>query len=546
MDPRTAYFQKHQVPELMDNLLAKLLKAQPDNPKQFIADQLMRHVDEQYPAEYSYPFTAVRSPFGGGFSKNTASLPNLLTLEMYASLRDRHTSTGSTLENFIEDAVTDYTERDKETTVPFFFTESECFRVFQPLVDAWIATQHQIGNSAASGATSAAASQRDLNLLRSGSKRAASISSHHSGASTAMSGFFASGDSPQSGFLDSLGESPSQAVASTADLKKDDQFYFQSDPTTNRVKGGFSLEYTASAFVRLRRNIKAYRFAAGMSRAERKDLERMVKMYCPRCVSFEGGEYIDLSPQMATELEGLPQCVQPRHSTQCRTARREWPSGRGVFVTQDHLLACVIGNVEEHIEIVSLASDGNLRAAYERAFEAVRELEAELKAGGKGGYDRHPQYGFITCNPRFLGSGLTMEVSMAVPNLSKHVHIDDILKKLKVCRLNADDAPLPTGSQVASDASGDFAAGELGPSISKADVELGETADSLGDSNAEPADLADLAGVANPLQGTLVIRNEVTLKYNEWQQLQTVIEACALLAELEQALENGEEIEGKW
>jgi hypothetical protein len=199
--------------------------------------------------------------------------------------------------------------------------------------------------------------------------------------------------------------------------------------------------------------------------------------------------------------------------------------------------------LEEHLEIVSVATDGNVRAAFEKAYEAAGQLEKELKLAGKSGFTKHKQFGFVTGNPSFIGSGLTIEVAMEIPKLCQHADFKRILAKYGLTLLTPDDDPLP------EETGGDE---ETGPEHGKRKDVLGDEVQSVEDSDSGSSAATDQerdiveGEQALHSNGTVIVRNTATLKVNEWQQLQTIIDGCAKLAEMERRLEGDESIVGKW
>jgi protein arginine kinase len=86
-------------------------------------------------------------------------------------------------------------------------------------------------------------------------------------------------------------------------------------------------------------------------------------------------------------------------------------SGRAVAFS-DRERVSVMVNEEDHLRLQSLASGMQLAEAWQRAKELDRELEQRLP------YATHPNYGYLTCCPTNVGTGLRASVMLHLPALA--------------------------------------------------------------------------------------------------------------------------------
>lgn len=107
---------------------------------------------------------------------------------------------------------------------------------------------------------------------------------------------------------------------------------------------------------------------------------------------------------------------------------RHWPDGRGLFLNEDKNLFAQL-NDEEHVRIIAEEKGDNIHAAASRVSKALSGVEKVLKAEGHE-FARSEHLGYINCNPDSLGSGLKVEITMSIPNLSSHPKFSNLASNL--------------------------------------------------------------------------------------------------------------------
>jgi len=109
---------------------------------------------------------------------------------------------------------------------------------------------------------------------------------------------------------------------------------------------------------------------------------------------------------------------------------RDWPDGRGVFLSKDKRLVVWV-NEEDHARIISMQTDSNMTEVWQRFCNAINQVEKIMKGDGhEYMYSEHLGY-ILTC-PSNLGTGIRAGVHMKIPLLSKHEKFADLLAKLRL------------------------------------------------------------------------------------------------------------------
>jgi protein-arginine kinase len=170
-----------------------------------------------------------------------------------------------------------------------------------------------------------------------------------------------------------------------------------------------------STRVRAARNLAGHRFPAAQSREEREQLLDAV----------EGALAALPEPWRGTfhRLDGLDEDTQRDlvdahllfHDDDrfMRSAGffRDWPAGRGVFLSEDRCFSVWIGE-EDHLRVTSLQKGGDLGAVWGRVSGALERLDEAL------GFATHPRHGVLASCPSNVGTGVRASVHLPLPRLA--------------------------------------------------------------------------------------------------------------------------------
>lgn len=97
---------------------------------------------------------------------------------------------------------------------------------------------------------------------------------------------------------------------------------------------------------------------------------------------------------------------------------RNWPEARGIFATNSGKFAAWV-NEEDHLKLISTEYGGDLKAAFERFCQGEASLREHLQKEGHD-FAWNSRLGYLSACPSNLGSGLRVEVLCRLTMLSQH------------------------------------------------------------------------------------------------------------------------------
>jgi protein arginine kinase len=170
---------------------------------------------------------------------------------------------------------------------------------------------------------------------------------------------------------------------------------------------GPEADVVVSSRVRLARNVTGYPFVSKLSAERALELSQRLRP----ALSKDGRLWVDI--QEATPLVRL--LLRERHLVSRDLApsgngRRVQP-GRAVAFTADEAVSVMV-NEEDHLRLQSMVSGFDLDLAWERARAVDRELEQAVT------FAHHELYGYLTCCPTNVGTGLRASVMLHLPALT--------------------------------------------------------------------------------------------------------------------------------
>jgi len=197
----------------------------------------------------------------------------------------------------------------------------------------------------------------------------------------------------------------------------------------------FDERYVLSSRVRTGRSIKGLSFPPGCTRAERREVERIISGCSTKLSGELAGIYKSLPDMSEAEHERLinehlmyDKPVSPLLIS--GGMARDWPDGRGVYLNNDKTFILWV-NEEDHLRIVSMEKGGDIFAVFKRFCDGCNEVERVVRSEGYE-YAWSEHLGYILACPSNLGTGIRAGVHIKIPHLSKHKDFADILKKLRL------------------------------------------------------------------------------------------------------------------
>jgi len=216
--------------------------------------------------------------------------------------------------------------------------------------------------------------------------------------------------------------------------KPDDKHATCLDPS-KIVGENFDMNYVLSSRCRTGRSIRGFCLPPWCSRAERNKVEQIVVDALSSLGGEFTGKYYPLRDMTEAEQNQLiedhflfDKPVSPLLIS--AGMARDWPSGRGIWHNAAKNFLVWI-NEEDHIRVISMQKDGNMKQTFTRWCDGLNKFEGAIKeAGYEFMWNEHLGY-VLTC-PSNLGTGVRCGVHVKIPKVSEHKGFEEILKK---CRL---------------------------------------------------------------------------------------------------------------
>merc|ERR1719421_392019 len=205
------------------------------------------------------------------------------------------------------------------------------------------------------------------------------------------------------------------------------------------------MNYVLTTRVRTGRSVKGFKLPPVIGFEERRKLEAL----CVKgLLNMEGdlkGDYFPLngshsykakpggmSLEKEEELRSCGNLFQEPDSTLLLASGmgRHWPDVRGIFANEEKNFL-VWTNEEDHTRIISMQMGADIKEVFERFVFAVNTCEQVVK---QEGYDfmHNDHLGYILVCPSNLGTGLRASVMVKVPRLSARADFKDICTKLRL------------------------------------------------------------------------------------------------------------------
>lgn len=174
--------------------------------------------------------------------------------------------------------------------------------------------------------------------------------------------------------------------------------------------------YVKSTRIRVGRNLKGFPFAPMMTKELR--LEVMQKIV-DALLSLEGDFKGKFFPLEGMNPEDQKQLIADHflfkegdRFLEAAGANGDWPSGRGIFHTDDKKFLVWV-NEEDELRIISMQEGGDVRAVFARLASAVKQIEAKLP------FAMHARYGALSSCPTNLGTAMRASVHVKLPKIQK-------------------------------------------------------------------------------------------------------------------------------
>lgn len=170
-----------------------------------------------------------------------------------------------------------------------------------------------------------------------------------------------------------------------------------------------------SCRVRAARNITDFPFTPNMNGGQRQDLEKIIADACSNLPGNLAGKYYSYNSLSHDEFSTLEseKLLFPRGDRFQDAAgiNRDFPSGRGVFLSHDRQLRIWV-NEEDHLRIICQSTTSTLSEVFNLFYSVHTILKETLS------FSHHPQFGFLTSCPTNIGTSMRIGVHMRLNKLS--------------------------------------------------------------------------------------------------------------------------------
>ena len=202
----------------------------------------------------------------------------------------------------------------------------------------------------------------------------------------------------------------------------------------------FDTKYVLSSRCRTGRSIRGYSLPPWCSRAERRAVEKIVVDGLSNLGGEFTGKYYPLKDMTEAEQDQLindhflfDKPVSPL--LLAAGMARDWPDARGIWHNSaKNFLVWV--NEEDHIRVISMQKDGDIKQVFTRWCDGLNKFEAAIKANGHE-FMWNEHLGYVLTCPSNLGTGVRAGVHVKIPQVSAHARFEEILDKLRLQKRGA-------------------------------------------------------------------------------------------------------------
>ena len=208
------------------------------------------------------------------------------------------------------------------------------------------------------------------------------------------------------------------------------------DLDSSKIRGGrFDENYVLSSRVRTGRSIRGFGLPPHCTRAERREVERIVSSALEKLDGNLTGEYLPLNKMTDAQQDKLiedhflfDKPISPL--LLASGMARDWPDARGIWHNKEKNFLVWV-NEEDHTRMISMELGGNMKEVFDRFCDGLKQIEGLMKKEGNE-YMWNEHLGYILTCPSNLGTGLRAGVHIKIPKFSKHAKFEQALQKMRL------------------------------------------------------------------------------------------------------------------
>lgn len=404
-------------------------------------------------------------------------LRKYLTPKVYASLKDKKTKNGVTLENIIQSGVSLPWGAKPPRGTGVYAGDEESYQVFADLLVPIIEDYHRYHFSQTSNSqhtrNSSTTSSSKSSSSSSSSGSTWSTSPSHPALSyvTAISpAMVLDDDRPMYGHNSK--KSGIMLRRTFTNLNRNSVLEQKLDPTG---------DYILQTRMRVARSIKGLPFSPVISRAQRRELETLFQTMVEEDWNNDSDDEIyddddDDDDEFFGTLVGnkifnnhgglrdgtylrVMDMTNEQHDDLIKRhilfhdpdeynisagIGRDWPDARGIYLSsstgetvhvnnhaQDNPDLMIWLNKEDHMRIIATSNGGDLLAVFKRLSKALTQVEQSLHKRGHA-FCVHPRFGFVNTSPENLGTALRASVYIKLYRLGQQPGFEELLDRLRL------------------------------------------------------------------------------------------------------------------
>ena len=411
-------------------------------------------------------------------------LRRYLTPEVYASLKDKKTKNGVTLEDIIKSGVCLPFGAKPPRGTGVYAGDEESYSIFADLLVPVIEDYHhyhfvetQTGAAASSSFNNN--NNNNNNNLNSKDNNKIRSNKNNSNSHTKCVMPLKPSTTLASSLSSSSSSSSTVVVAGRRPTKMRRQFTNLNPNYVLQQKLDPNGDYILKTRMRVARSIKGFPFSPVISRSQRRELEQLFEAFVDEDWNginsnnnnnvddddddddddkilrnynnnggLRGGNYLRVMDMSNDQHEDLINrhilFHDPDEYNISAGIGRDWPDGRGVYTVSDNDAGKAHStnngrndnpdlvmwlNKEDHLRIVATSNGGDLSAVFERLSRALTQVEQSLHKRGHA-FCYHPRYGFVNTSPENLGTALRASVFIKLNRLGQQPGFDELLDRL--------------------------------------------------------------------------------------------------------------------
>jgi creatine kinase len=190
-------------------------------------------------------------------------------------------------------------------------------------------------------------------------------------------------------------------------------------------------KYVRSCRIRTGRSIRGLCLPPAMSRAERREVARLLETALASMSGDLAGKYYPLATMNKDDYQRLIDdhflFQKPTgHLMVNSTAIRDWPDARGIWHNNEKTFLVWV-NEEDHCRVISMQLGGDMAATFERFCRALKLVEKNMREKAGREFMWSERLGYLTACPSNIGTGIRCSVHIQLKNLSKREDFDDIM-----------------------------------------------------------------------------------------------------------------------